>query len=281
MKNAMQLKAYIKNVSKRKKISAQIVMQNYMMERLLERISVSQYQSNFILKGGFLIAAMVGLDSRATMDMDATIIGMTVNRDTIKQMFEELCCISLNDDISFSVQRVEDIREGDDYPGLRVTLNANYPPMSVPLKVDITTGDQITPREIIFQYKLLFEPTSIKVLAYNLETVIAEKLETVISRGDQNTRPRDYYDIFIIHKLQWQNIELDTLRLALVATATKRNSLSILKRYSDILKTISDSNVMKKRWLDYQNDFDYAHDILFLDICTTTKEILDNLNFVQ
>lgn len=189
--------------------------------------------------------------------------------------------ISLNDDISFSVQRVEDIREGDDYPGLRVTLNANYPPMAVPLKVDITTGDQITPREIIFQYKLLFEPTSIRVLAYNLETVMAEKLETVISRGDQNTRPRDYYDIFIIHKLQWQNIELDTLRLALVATATRRNSLSILKRYSDILKTISDSNVMKKRWLDYQNDFDYAHDILFLDICTITKEILDDLNLTQ
>lgn len=281
MKNAMQLKALIKNISKSKNISAQIVMQNYMLERLLERISISRYQSNFILKGGFLIAAMVGLDTRATMDMDATIKGMIVNRDTIKQMFEELCSISLKDDITFSVNRVEDIREGDDYPGLRVTLEANYPPMAVPLKVDITTGDQITPREIVFEYKLLFEPTSIRVLAYNLETVMAEKLETVISRGDQNTRPRDYYDIFIIRKLQWQNIEPDTLRLALIATATKRNSLSILKRYNDILKTISNSVVMKKRWLDYQSDFNYAHDILFLDICTTTKGILDDLNFQQ
>jgi predicted nucleotidyltransferase component of viral defense system len=278
----MQLKALIKNISKSKNISAQIVMQNYMLERLLERISESRYQPNFILKGGFLIAAMVGLDTRATMDMDATLRGMTVNRDTIKQMFEELCSISLNDDITFSVNRVEDIREGDDYPGLRVTLEANYPPMAVPLKVDITTGDQITPREIVFEYKLLFEPKiSIRVLAYNLETIMAEKLETIISRGDQNTRPRDYYDIFIIHKFQWQNIEPATLRLALIATATKRNSLSILKRYNDILKTISDNSVMKKRWLNYQSDFDYAHDILFLDICTTTKEILDVLNIQE
>jgi len=282
LKNAMQLKALIKTISKSKNISAQIVLQNYMLERLLERISVSRYQPNFILKGGFLIAAMVGLDTRATMDMDATIRGMTVNRDTIKQMFEELCSISLNDDISFSVKHVEAIREGDDYPGLRVALVANYPPLAVPLKVDITTGDQITPREIVFEYKLLFKPTtSLRVLAYNLETVMAEKLETVISRGDQNTRPRDYYDIFIIRKLHWQNIEPATLRLALIATATKRSSLFLLRRYNDILKTISNSEVMKKRWLDYQSDFDYAHDILFPNICTTIKEILDDLNFVE
>lgn len=279
MKNAMQLKALIKNISKSKNISAQIVMQNYMLERLLERISVSRYQPNFILKGGFLIAAMVGLDTRATMDMDATLKGMTVNRETIRQMFEELCKISLNDDITFSVKHVEDIRERDDYPGLRVALEANYPPLAVPLKVDITTGDQITPREIVFEYKLMFEPmTSISVLAYNLETVVAEKLETIISRGDQNTRPRDYYDIFIIHKLQWRNIKPATLRSALIATATKRSSISIVKRYNDILVTISNSAVMKKRWLDYQSDFDYAHDILFLDICTMVREILDDLN---
>jgi predicted nucleotidyltransferase component of viral defense system len=278
LKNAMQLKALIKNISKSKNISAQIVMQNYMLERLLERISVSRYQSNFILKGGFLIAAMVGLDTRATMDMDATIRGMTVNQDTIMQMFEDICGISINDDISFSVIGIESIREGDNYPGLRVTLEAKYPPMAVPLKVDITTGDKITPQEIIYEFKLLFEPSSIKVFAYNLETVMAEKLETVISRGDQSTRPRDFYDIFIIRKLQWQNIDPDTLRLALISTATKRNSLFILERYKDILKAISTSVVMNKRWLDYQSDFDYAKDILFLDICTTIKEIFDNLN---
>ena len=278
MKNAMQLKATIMNISKSKNISAQIVMQNYMLERLLERISVSRYQSNFILKGGFLIAAMVGLDTRATMDMDATVRGLAVNQDAIRHMFEEISGISLNDDISFSVKRIEEIRGSDEYSGLRVMLEATYPPMVVPLKIDITTGDQITPREIVYEFKLLLEPRSIKILAYNLETVMAEKLETVISRGDQNTRSRDYYDIFILHKLRWQNIKPDSLQLALVATATKRNSLPVMERYNDILQTVSSSEVMNKRWLDYQSDFDYARDILFSDICTTIKEILDSLN---
>ena len=266
------------NISKSKKISAQIVMQNYMLERLLERISVSRYQSSFILKGGFLIAAMVGLDTRATMDMDATVRGLAVNQDAIRHMFEEISGISLNDDISFSVKRIEEIRESDEYSGLRVMLEATYPPMVVPLKIDITTGDQITPREIVYEFKLLLEPRSIKILAYNLETVMAEKLETVISRGDQNTRSRDYYDIFILHKLRWQNIKPDSLHLALVATATKRNSLPVMERYNDILQTVSSSEVMNKRWLDYQSDFDYARDILFSDICATIKEILDCLN---
>lgn len=253
-------------------------MQNYMLERLLERISVSRYQSNFILKGGFYIAAMVGLDTRATMDMDATVRGLAVSQDAIRHMFEEICGISLNDDISFSVKRIEDIREDDEYSGLRVMLEATYPPMVVPLKIDITTGDQITPREIVYEFRLLLEPRSIKILAYSLETVMAEKLETVISRGDQNTRSRDYYDIYILRKLEWQNITPDSLRLALVATAIKRNSLSIMERYSEILQTVSSSEVMNGRWLDYQSDFDYARDILFSDICGTIKEILDSLN---
>jgi len=278
LKNAMQLKAAIKNISKSKNVSAQIVLQNYMLERLLERISVSRYQSNFILKGGFLIAAMVGLDTRATMDIDATVRGLAVNQDTVMHMFEEISGISVNDDISFSVKSLEEIREGHEYSGLRVTLEATYPPMVVPLKIDITTGDQITPREIVYEFKLLLEPRSIKILAYNLETVMAEKLETVISRGDQNTRSKDYYDIFILRKLRWQNIDPDSLHLALVATATKRDSLSIMKRYSDILQTVSSSEVMNKRWLDYQSDFDYARDILLSDICATIKEILDCLN---
>jgi len=277
MKNAMQLKAIIKNISKSKSISAQIVMQNYLLERLLERISLSPYQSNFILKGGFLIAAMVGLDTRSTMDMDATIRGLPVNENAITQIFEKICHIPVNDDILFSVKHTEEIREKDEYEGLRVTLEATYPPLVVPLKVDITTGDKITPREIIYDFKLLFEPRHIKVLAYNLETVMAEKLETVISRGDQNTRLRDFYDIYILRKLQWQNISLDSLQTALLATATKRNSLDVLHRYPDILQIVTNSTVMNKYWTDYQSDFEYAKDIQFQDICTTIKDILDIL----
>lgn len=244
MNNAMQLKSIIKNMSKSKNISAQIVMQNYMLERLLERISLSTYQENFILKGGFLIAAIVGLDTRATMDMDATIRGLPVNVEMINKMFDEICQISVSDDITFSIKRTEEIRESADYTGLRVTLEAHYPPMTIPLKIDITTGDKITPREIVYEFKLLLEPRSIKVLAYNLETIIAEKLETIISRGDQNTRPRDYYDIYIIRQLQWQNINSDFLRLALKATSQNRGTFSIMARYPEILNTIEKSDRM-------------------------------------
>ena len=277
MNNAMQLKAVIRNMAKSKNISAQIIMQNYMLERLLERISISPYKSNFILKGGFLIAAMVGLDTRATMDMDATLRGLPVNAETITKVFEEICNIPLNDDVTFSLKRTEEIRESSDYAGLRITLEAKYPPMRVPLKIDITTGDKITPREIVYEFRLLLEPRSIQVLAYNLETIIAEKLETVISRGDQNTRPRDYYDIYIIRQLQWQNINPVSLHAALTATAQNRNTLLLFDQYHEILQTIETSDIMKDHWIDYQSQFDYAKDIQYSDVCITIREILDSL----
>lgn len=185
-------------MSKEKVIPAQLIMQNFMLERLLERISISKYQPHFILKGGFLIAAMVGLDTRATMDMDATIKGLPVTEEVVMQMFLDIC----------------DIQIEDEYSGYRISLTANYPPMAVPLKLDITTGDNITPKEIMYEFKLILEARSIKILAYNLETVMAEKIETIITRGDQSTRPRDYYDIYILHELQGKNIDYISLRNA-------------------------------------------------------------------
>ena len=261
MKNAMQLKATIKNMAKEKNISAQLVMQNFMLERMLERISVSKYQSNFILKGGFLIAAMVGLDTRATMDMDATIKGLPVNEKTVRDMFEEICQIQLNDDVTFSFQSIGKIREGDEYMGYRVHLTANYLPMAVPLKLDITTGDKITP-----------------VLAYNLETVLAEKLETVISRGDQNTRPRDYYDVYILKRLQFGNINIETLRQAIAATSKKRGSYDVLSDYKNIMTTVKNSLVMQEQWKAYQRNFEYATDVNFEDACDTVVQIMDEIS---
>lgn len=278
MKNAMQLKAIIKNLAKEKHISAQLVMQNFMLERLLERISVSKYQQNFILKGGFLIATMVGLDTRATMDMDATIKGLPVNEQTIQEMFGEICKIELDDDVSFSFRSIGEIRESDEYTGYRVSLSANYPPMAVPLKLDITTGDRITPKEIEYRFKLLLEDRSISVLAYNLETIMAEKLETVISRGDQNTRPRDYYDIYILAKLQYSNINLNRLKEALSATTEKRGSSIVVKDYRRIMNAIKNSEVMERQWNNYQKDFDYAIDIAFKDVCDVVVELMDNFS---
>lgn len=278
MKNAMQLKATIKNIAKEKNISAQLVMQNFMLERMLERISVSKYQSNFILKGGFLIAAMVGLDTRATMDMDATIKGLPVNEKTVRDMFEEICQIQLNDDVNFSFQSIGKIREDDEYMGYRVHLTANYLPMAVPLKLDITTGDKITPREVKYSFKLLLEDRSISVLAYNLETVLAEKLETVISRGDQNTRPRDYYDVYILKRLQFGNINIETLRQAIAATSKKRGSYDVLSDYKNIMTTVKNSLVMQEQWKAYQRNFEYATDVNFEDACDTVVQIMDEIS---
>jgi len=279
MKNATQLKALVKNIAKNKGVSAQIIMQNYMLERLLERISISKYKSNFKLKGGFLIAAIVGIDTRATMDLDATLKGLPVNQDSLLQIFTEICNIKLDDGITFNLKRTEAIRENDDYNGMRVSFEAIYPPMAVPLKIDITTGDKITPREIIYEFNLLFEPRKISILAYNLETILAEKLETIISRGDQNTRPRDFYDVFILNKLQWQNINIGTLRNALYGTAEKRKTMHIIPRYKEIIESILKSNEMSNHWESYQRNFDYAKHIDFIDVCYTIEKIMSLITF--
>ena len=277
MKNAMQLKAILKNMAKEKNISAQLVLQNFMLERLLERVSVSPYHDNFILKGGFLIAAMVGLDTRTTMDMDATIKGYPVNEETIQKMFEEICAIKLNDDVTFSFRSIGEIREGDEYTGYRVALTAEFSPMAVPLKLDITTGDKITPKEIEYSFKLLLEDRSISVLAYNLETIMAEKLETVISRSVQNTRPRDYYDIYILMKLQNHNIDIPSLRAALEATTQKRGTQKVVKDYVNRMEMVKNSSFMQSQWKTYQTEYDYAADILFNDTCDTVISVMNLL----
>ena len=281
MKNAMQLKAVVKNIAKEKHISAQLVLQNYMLERFLERVSVSSYKDSFIIKGGFLIAAIVGLDSRATMDIDVTIKGYPVTEETIRIMIEDIAAVPLEDDISFTFKSISEIREGDEYTGYRVAITADYPPMAVPLKLDITTGDKITPREIEFSYKLMLEDRSINVMAYNLATIMAEKLETVISRGDQNTRPRDYYDIYILHKLQGDNIDIGTLAEALNATADKRGSSEVLKQYRHVMEMVISSDVMNRHWNNYRKDFVYASEIELADTCECVVQIMGEISEVS
>lgn len=276
-KNPMQLKAFIKKKAAEKNISAQLVMQNYMLERLLERISLSKYKYNFILKGGFLISAIVGLDTRATMDLDTTIKGFTLTHESIREIFGEICAVDIADDVKFELVDISDIREGDDYPGIRVQLKANYPPISVPLTVDVTTGDVITPREIEYTFSLLFDDRTISILAYNLETVLAEKIETVLSRGIANTRPRDFYDIHILYALRGAECNAKTLLQALERTADKRGSRKVLVIYPDIITEIRTSEQLRGFWKKYQRDFDYAKDISFDDACDTVQRIMDSI----
>lgn len=273
--NPMQLKAFIKKKAAEKHISAQLVMQNYMLERLLERISLSKYKNNFILKGGFLISAIVGLDTRTTMDLDTTIKGFTLTHEAIHSIFQEICTIEIEDDVQFEIAGVSDIREGDDYPGIRVALKANYPPISVPLTVDVTTGDMITPREVEYTFSLLFDNRSISILAYNLETVLAEKIETVLSRNIANTRLRDYYDVHILYALRGAECDKTTLRHALERTTQKRSSGRIMEQYPEIMKEIRGSDQLRKLWNKYTREYEYAKDISFDDTCNTIETIMD------
>ena len=279
--NPMQLKAFIKKKAKENRISAQLVMQNYMMERLLERISLSKYKRNFILKGGFLIAAIVGLDTRTTMDMDATLKGFPLTQGSINNIFNEICTISIEDDVTFSVLRITEIREGDIYPGLRVHLTASYSPLAVPLTVDITTGDKITPKEIEYSFRLMFDERSISVLAYNLETIFAEKLETVLSRNIANTRPRDFYDIYTLYALHGSDCDIAVLKQALEETTTRRGSYTVLGQHKNIVKNIRASTQLQGYWEKYQQEFDYAADISFDDCCDTILVILDSISRTQ
>lgn len=273
--NPMQLKAFIKNKAKEKHISAQLVMQNYMLERLLERMSLSPYKKNFILKGGFLISAIVGLDTRATMDLDMTIKGFTLTHEEIGKIFTEICSVQIADGVQFEVVGISDIRETDDYPGIRVALKAKYPPISVPLTVDVTTGDMITPREEEYTFSLLFDNRTLSILACNLETVLADKLETVLSRNIANTRPRDYYDIHILYSLHDRECDKMTLRRALERTVQKRGSGMILTDYPEIMKEICESETLRKLWEKYSQEYEYANGYSLEDTCNSIQTIMN------
>lgn len=276
-RNAMQLKALVKNKAKESGVSAQLMLQNYMLERLLERISLSEYRHQIIIKGGVLIASLIGSDKRTTMDLDTTVRGFSLSHENAREAFMRICEIDTGDGVEFELLRIEDIREQDDYPGLRVSLKANYPPLSVPLTVDVTTGDKITPEAIRYSYPLLFEDRSIEVMAYNVETVLAEKLETILSRGTANTRPRDYYDVHMMIRLQGDRCDFAVLHDAFEHTATKRGSLYTMVEYPGILSEIRADETMQAQWDKYTRKFSYADGISFGEACDTVLEVMGRL----
>ena len=276
-KNPMQLKSIIKKIAAENHVSSQLIMQNYMMERLLERISLSNYSSNFILKGGFLIASMVGLNNRATMDIDTTINGINLTHDSIRSIFDELCNANIDDQISFSMLKLTDIRNTDDYPGIRISLEARYLSLRVPLSVDLTTGDIITPNEIEYSYKLIIDDRKINIRAYNLETILAEKIETILSRNIANTRVRDFYDVYILSLLKLNECRFDVLRLALKETSIKRGSENTLSNYDEIINHIRSNERMNHSWINYQHDFGYAKNIGFDEICFELLNLMNQI----
>lgn len=278
MKNAMQLKGIIKNMATKTGIKANALLQNYMMERLLERISASEYKWKFILKGGMLVSAMVGLDSRTTMDMDATIKGVDFSKETLLSILEQIINFPVQDDVQFSLKGIEEIREESEYGGYRISLEATYETVVVALKIDISTGDIITPKEVLYSFDLLFENRKIEILAYNLETVLAEKFETIISRGIINTRVRDFYDVYILTTLQEKNINRFDFKSALASTAAKRETLGKINSSLRVLGEIQEDKTIQNIWKAYTKKFDYAGDIPFEDTIAALIKLFEMYN---
>lgn len=231
-----QLKALVRNRSHGNSVKAQTIIRNYIMERLFERISLSKYREQFILKGGMLVSALVGLENRATMDIDTTIKNIPLSVDDVTDILTEIMKIEIDDGIIFVIKKVSEIMDEAEYPGVRVMLEAQLDTMRTPLKIDISTGGVITPGEIQFEYKLMFEERTITIYAYNIETVLAEKLETIISRGTANTRLRDFYDLYILQQEKSLSVNVQKLKMALEATSRKRESFEIMKRGASIIR---------------------------------------------
>lgn len=261
IKTARQLKDLIRNLSREKSADAQLLMRNYMMERFLERISLSEYRDKFILKGGMLVAAMVGLDARSTMDLDATVKGANVNVEDIENLISAIVSVPIDDGVKFQLKSISEIMDEAEYPGIRVSMTTTFDGVVTPLKIDISTGDAITPREVRYSFKLMLEDRSIDIWAYNLETVLAEKLETIITRTTTNTRMRDFYDIYILDQLHGNTLNRQTLYDALLATAKKRGTERHLAEAVDILNEVESSPVMQKLWESYRRKFSYAADL--------------------
>ena len=274
--NANSFKAKIKNISKDKGIPAQQVQQHYLIEQVLKLISTSSYRDSFIVKGGYLIGQMIGLDKRTTMDLDVTLKGTEMSRENLIHIFEEILC-SNTDGFSFSVDKLEPIRQDDEYGGFSLKLNATFDTLKEVVFIDITTGDKITPREITYSMTSIFTNESIKIWTYNLETVLAEKLETIISRGLASTRPRDRYDLFTLYKLRKEEINLEVLKNALENTAEKRKSKDTIYNWEEQVRGIEISDYQKELWIRYQRQFKYAKDISFDNSVQVIKEIMQQI----
>ena len=273
IKTARQLKDLIRNLSKKNSADAQLLLRNYMMERFLERMSLSEYKNKFILKGGMLVAAMVGLDARSTMDIDATIKGANVNVEDVENIVATIVSVPMDDGVTFRIKSISEIMDEADYPGVRLSMETEFDGVQTPLKIDISTGDVITPKEIRYRFKLMLEDRSIDVWAYNLETVLAEKMETIISRTVTNTRMRDFYDIHILMEMHGEHLDTAIFRNALLATAEKRGTIQYLSEAAEVFDEVETSPEMEKLWTAYTKKFSYASDLTWHEVMASVRSL--------
>lgn len=275
--NGEKLKNKIKKRAKEIGAQPQELMQMYFFERLLYRISISRYKFNFILKGGLLLSAIIGDERRTTSDMDTMIKGIDIESDELLRIIQEIINIETDDNISFEIEKAKDIRIDDIYGGVNVKLIAKKDGLIVPLFIDITTKDPITPKEIEFKYKSLFDDTYIKIMAFNKETIIAEKFETLIKDTETNTRAKDFYDLYIIIKDYWNDLDKTNLIKAIQNTCKRRDSLYILDEIEERFDFIKESNILQNEWNKYKIAHLYAKDIEYADIMKNINLIIEEL----
>lgn len=273
MKTPEQLKGKIRNVAEQKNLRAQEVLQMFMFERILERLANSAYKNNFILKGGLLISSMIGISERTTMDMDTTVRGMQMEEEEIVSAIKEILTIDVDDGIIFEYQSVEPIREDDAYNNFRIHLRAKYGKIDSPMKIDVTTGDIITPSAIQYEFPLLFDEKTVPVLAYTLETILAEKYETIIRRNISTTRARDFYDLHTLFRSRNSAVNLKILKEAIIHTAQKRDSLDDIYDWRSILKDIREEPQLYLLWDNYVKENKYVGELEFHVVLDTVEEI--------
>lgn len=269
-----KLKGKIKSFSEKNNLKAQEVLQMYFFERFLTRLEKSKYRANFIIKGGFLISSIIGIQNRTTMDIDTTIKGLPVKEEIIKEIVLEILNIEVNDGIEFVSGKIENIREISEYENYRLHLTANFEKIKNPLKIDITTGDVIIPSEIEYSYETIFKE-KLNILVYSLETLIAEKYETIIKRNITTTRLRDFYDIYMIFKLKNDKIDVNNLKQAIWETAKNRNSIEEILESKEILEDVKNDEYLNKQWNIYKKENKYVDNIQFSEILKLLNKIAD------
>lgn len=272
-----QIKGRIKNIAKDNNADARILLRIHMMERLLERISVSNYRNNFLIKGGLLVTALVGVSLRSTMDIDTSLKNFNLSENDAKRIITEIKDIDIGDGVTFEIKDSLSIMDEMEYPGIRITMNAIMGKLVTPIKIDISTGDIVTPNPIEYRYKLLLEDRYINLQSYNLETVLAEKIQTVLARGVLNTRMRDFYDIRTLFLMYGDQIDTDTLKSAFNATCTNRGTHNLVQNAPEIISNIESDEHLRSLWVSYQRKFPYASDMSYGSVIDSLKVLREKM----
>ena len=273
--NKNSLQARIKNLSSQKGVPSNVILQDYFFDAFLKRIAKSQYAENFVFKGGFLLSTTLGIDFRSTMDMDFLLTKLAMNKENIKKIFKEIAEIDVDDNITFKFVDINDIRQEDEYGGFNVSLLGRLENVKVVVSIDIATGDPITPSSVSYNYRCLFDNEILIFAAYNFETIIAEKLQTILNRGVTNSRSKDFYDLYIIYKLRWNDINVSTLKEAFNNTCRYRNTIFSLGHATEIKNQIENDLSMQKRWESFSKKNEFASDISFSDTISVLNIILE------